>query len=332
MRVLVTGSAGHLGEALMRLLPTQGFDAVGLDLRPSPFTAVVGSITDREMVRAAMQGVGAVVHTATLHKPHVVTHAKQDFMETNLSGTLILLEEAVTAGVGRVVFTSTTSAFGAALTPSRDTPATWIDEDVVPVPKNIYGVTKTAAEDLCALFAARHGLGCIALRTSRFFPEVDDSAEMRNAFDDENAKANEFLFRRVDIEDAAMAHICALRAIRGPGFRRYVISATTPFTRADLASLRRDPARVVGERYPAFEPIYTQFGYRMFADIGRVYVNARAREELCWRPRHDFGSVLEQLSRRERIGSVLSRQVGMKGYHDEVFADGPYPTEEAPSS
>ncbi|MEM8622073.1 MAG: NAD(P)-dependent oxidoreductase [Pseudomonadota bacterium] len=331
MKVLVTGSAGHLGEGLMRLLPAHGFEAVGLDLQRSPFTQRVGSITDRDLVRRSLQGVAAVLHTATLHKPHVVTHSKQDFIDTNITGTLTLLEEAVAAGVERFVFTSTTSAFGAALRPSRNAPAAWIDENVVPIPKNIYGVTKTAAEDLCDLIAARHGMACIALRTSRFFPEADDSAEVRDAFADENAKANEFLFRRIDLEDAAMAHIAALKAAPRERFRRYVISATSPFTEDDREMLRSDPAQVVARHAPGFEDIYADRGYRMFPDIGRVYVNTRAREELGWRPRYDFATVLEQLGRREPIGSALARHIGSKGYHDETFTDGPFPTEEETS-
>ena len=69
------------------------------------------------------------------------------FVDTNVTGTLNLLEEAVAAGVGRFVFTSTTSAFGRALTPPPGAPAAWVTEDVAPVPRNIYGVTKIAAED-----------------------------------------------------------------------------------------------------------------------------------------------------------------------------------------
>src|SRR5215217_4965051 len=117
MRILVTGSSGHLGEALCRVLAADGVETVGLDMLPSPHTTVVGSIADRGLVRDAMQGVDAVLHAATLHKPHVGSHARAAFVETNVTGTLTLLEEAVAAGVGRFVFTSTTSAFGRALTP-----------------------------------------------------------------------------------------------------------------------------------------------------------------------------------------------------------------------
>src|SRR5262245_10985949 len=143
MRILVTGSAGHLGEALVRTLRNAGHEVVGLDLVPSPFTSNVGSITNRDHVTHCMQGVGAVLHTATLHKPHLVTHSKQDFVDTNVTGTLNLLEEAASAGVASFVFTSTTSAFGGALVPPAGAPAAWVTEEVRPVPRNIYGVTKT---------------------------------------------------------------------------------------------------------------------------------------------------------------------------------------------
>src|SRR3712207_1652245 len=174
MRILVTGSAGHLGEALVRVLGAEpGVEVVGLDVLPSPTTTVVGSVADRECVRACTRGVDAVLHVATLHKPHVGSHRRQEFVDTNVTGTLTLLEEAVAAGVGRFVFTSTTSAFGRALTPPPGAPAAWITEDVTPVPRNVYGVTKTAAEDLCELVHREGALPCLILRTSRFFPESD---------------------------------------------------------------------------------------------------------------------------------------------------------------
>src|SRR5512140_787816 len=145
----------------MRSLPAAGHEAIGLDVLPSPFTRQVGSIADRVLVRRCLQGMDAVLHAATLHKPHVATHGMQAFVDVNVSGTLCLLEEAVAAGVGRFVFTSTTSAFGAALTPPPGAPAAWITEEVAPVPKNVYGVTKVAAESLCELFHRLHRLPCL---------------------------------------------------------------------------------------------------------------------------------------------------------------------------
>ena len=327
MRILVTGSAGHLGEALMRQLPHMGHDPVGLDARASPFTDIVGLVTDRALIQQAMAGIDGVLHTATLHKPHVATHTKQDFINTNIAGTLVLLEAAAQAGVARFVYSSTTSTFGAALSPPRGKPAAWIDETVAPVPKNIYGVSKTAAEDLCALFARTHGLACIVLRISRFFPEGDDNKATRDGFDNANAKANEFLFRRVDIQDVVLAHERALTCAPPTGFARFIISAPTPFGRPDLIALRTDPGTVVAQYFPDFRAIYADAGYTMFADIERVYVSARAQSVLGWVPKYGFGRILQQIAAKEPIGSALMRAVGIKGYHAETFADGPYPVE-----
>src|SRR5262245_14635352 len=112
MRLLITGSAGHLGEALMRTLDASGRHALGLDVKRTPFTQRVGSIMDRGFVKECMRGVDAVIHTATLHKPHIATHSRQDFIDTNITGTLNLLEEAASARVASFIYTSTTSAFG----------------------------------------------------------------------------------------------------------------------------------------------------------------------------------------------------------------------------
>ncbi|MFI4997181.1 MAG: NAD-dependent epimerase/dehydratase family protein [Hyphomicrobiales bacterium] len=182
MTILVTGSSGHLGEAVMRRLRSEQQPALGIDIVPCAFTDAVGSICDRDFVKRRLAGVRAVIHSATLHKPHVATHANRDFVETNIAGTLTLLEEAAEARVEAFVFTSTTSAFGSALTPAAGEPASWVTEDVTPVPKNIYGVTKVAAENLCELFFRRRRLPVIVLRTSRFFPETDDEAAIREKY------------------------------------------------------------------------------------------------------------------------------------------------------
>jgi nucleoside-diphosphate-sugar epimerase len=272
-----------------------------------------------------MRGVEAVLHAATLHKPHVVTHSRQDFVDTNITGTLNLLEEAASAGVASFIFTSTTSAFGGALRPPAGAPAAWVTEDVRPVPRNIYGVTKAAAEDLCELFHRSHKLACLILRTSRFFPEEDDDPATRLAYDDGNVKVNEFLYRRIDLEDVAAAHLLAVEKAPLIGFGRYIISATTPFLPDDLPDLRGNAAAVVRRRVPDYEEEYTRRGWRMFPGIDRVYVNERARRELGWRPRYDFRHVLNLLKSGVDIRSPLARAVGLKGYHAHRFADGPYP-------
>jgi UDP-glucose 4-epimerase len=325
MRILVTGSAGHLGEALVRTLRLANEQVVGLDLTASDFTDRVGSIVDRAAVKECMEGVGVVFHTATLHKPHVATHSRQEFIDTNITGTLNLLEEAVAAGVESFVFTSTTSVFGYALTPPPAAPAAWIIEEVRPIPRNIYGVTKRAAEDLCELFHRQHGLACVVLRTSRFFPEEDDNKATRESYEDGNVKANEFLHRRVEIGDVVDAHLLARTRAPALRFGRYIISATSPFQRDDLAELRTNAAAVVKRKFPDYEAEYARRGWKIFSGIDRVYVNERAREELGWKPRYDFRYVLDQLTAGVDPRSDLARAIGSKGYHDDKDGQRQYP-------
>jgi nucleoside-diphosphate-sugar epimerase len=315
MKILVTGSAGHLGEALLRTLRARNIAAVGLDVLESPFTDVVGSIADRATVAASMRGVTAVLHAATLHKPHVASHPRQAFVDVNVTGTLNLLEEAVTHGVSSFIYTSTTSTFGDALTPPAGAPAAWITEDITPIPKNIYGVTKVAAEDLCQLFHRNQKLPCLVLRTSRFFPEQDDVPAKRDSFEGDNLKVNELLYRRVDIEDVVAAHCCALDRAAALGFGRFIISATTPFERGDAAGLGRDAARVLERHVPEFAAIYAARGWRMLPTLDRVYDNERARRLLGWQPAYDFRRALGAVAAGGDWRSPLARAVGAKGYH-----------------
>ena len=326
MTVLVTGSAGHLGEALMRSLRAEGRACRGVDILESDFTDAAGSIVDRDFVYEAMNGVEIVMHAATLHKPHVATHSRQDFIDVNVTGTQNLLVAAVSAGVRAFVFTSTTSAFGRALSPPAGAPAAWIDESVAGAPKNIYGVTKIAAENLCELASAKDGLPVIILRTSRFFPEDDDNKDVRAGYSSDNAKLNEFLHRRADIEDIVSAHAAAVEKAPSLRFARYIISATSPFTRDDLALLRADAAAAL-RRHIDFDDVYEKFGWRMFPSIDRVYANDRARAELGWRPRHDFRSMLARVAAGKPPASELAQIIGKKGYHAETFAEGPYPVD-----
>jgi UDP-glucose 4-epimerase len=271
-----------------------------------------------------MAGVTHVVHTATLHKPHVGSHSRQAFVDTNLTGTLAVLAEACDAGVKGVVFTSSTSAFGRALTPVAGAPAAWITEGLHPVVRNIYGATKIAAEDFCELAYLEDRLPVVVLRTSRFFPEGDDRDEVRAAYPDDNLKVNEFLYRRVDISDVVEAHLLAAAAAPSIGFGRYIVSATTPFSRDNLAELTLDAPAVVGRLFPDQPSAYDRLGWRMFPTIERVYVNSLARADLGWTPRYDFRSVLDRALAGEQPRSPLAQTIGAKGYHS--VPTGPYTT------
>lgn len=303
MKILVTGSSGWLGQTLVPRLARDGHEVIGLDPEPGATTSVVGSVVDRALVRRIVrdEGITAIVHAAARHKPHIETHDNSEFVAVNVQGTLNLLEEAVAPGspVDRFVFTSTTSlmisqeirdgkAGGAKA-------AVWIDETMAPLkPRNIYGVTKLAAEELCRLFNHLHGLPVLVLRTSRFFPEEDDMAHAI-VQSGENTKANEFLFRRLSVEDAAEAHVLALSKAKEIGFDTFIVSAPTPFHREDCHDLITDAPAVVARLFPEYRTLYERRGWTMFDTIDRVYDATKAERVLGFRCRTDFAALLAGL-------------------------------------
>lgn len=325
--ILVTGSSGHLGSALMLSLPSLGFTPIGIDILPSPTTTLLVDITSAAAVQDVFHShpdITAVIHTATLHKPHIISHPKSAFIATNISGTLHLLEAFTshltthpTIPNPAFVFVSTTSTFGSALSPPPGSPAAWIDESVAPRPKNIYGATKVAAEDLCAVVHKESGLPVVVLRTSRFFPEGDDDADRRAELDDDNLKVCELAYRRVDIADVVSACVCAMRRAGAIGFGKYIISAPPPVARGEevLRMLDRDAGLVMRRAVPGVEEVFGERGWGFLGRVDRVYDSAKAVRELFWEPEWTFERVVERLRRGEGWRSELTEKVGRKGYH-----------------
>lgn len=265
-KVLVTGSSGHLGEALCRTLSSTDREVIGIDILPSQYTTHVGSILDVAFIKEQLEGVKYVFHTATLHKPHIASHTNQDFIDINVTGTLNLLEESVEAGVEGFIFTSSTTVFGDAM---KGPSPVWVTEDLAPIPKNIYGVTKLAAENLCEMFHRNHRLPCIILRTSRFFLELDDDPKMLDMHTDENVKCLEFLYRRVDIQDVVDAHFLAALKCKEIGFSKYIISASTLFEPEDVLSLQGEAVGVLAKHCPEHVAIFENMGWRAFSSYDR---------------------------------------------------------------
>jgi UDP-glucose 4-epimerase len=298
MRILVTGSSGWLGTTLVPRLKADGHTVIGLDPVPGMTTEIVGSQADRALVRTAIgdHGIDAIVHGGALHKPNIGTHCREQFLEVNVDGTLNLLEEAVAQGVTRFVFTSTTSLMiDRNIRAAQGDEAAWLTEDINPMPRNIYGVSKLAAEHLCRLTYEEHGLPVVILRTARFFPEADDMAHAI-AQSGPNTKANEFLFRRLTVSDAAEAHVAALAKAPELGYDLFIVSATPPFVRADCAALMRDAPAVVARHFPDYPAIYARHGWSMFERIDRIYDPGHAARRLGFRCLTDFRKVLDDVA------------------------------------
>lgn len=254
MRILLTGSSGQLGAEIARQLSAD-HKIIGLDRLPGQWTSQVGSITDRETIFALMQGIDVVIHTASLHARHINDASKQDFIDTNISGMLNLLEAAVQAGVRRFVYTSTTSVYGYALVPTER--AVWVTEDLTSQPRDIYDITKLAAEALCKHFAEAQGLPVICLRTSRFFPEPPELLALYR------------LYRGADVRDIAAAH--ALAATNSSiQYDLFNISARSPVQESDMPELWRDAPAVLSRRVPGIEQLFARRGWTLPERIDRV--------------------------------------------------------------
>lgn len=283
MRIVLTGSSGRIGRALYRRL-APSHEVVGVDRVPASTTHLVGDLLDPALLAAACAGADAVVHAAALHAPHVGLVPDAEFRRVNVEGTRAVLEAALAAGVGRLVFTSTTALYGHAIVPGR---CTWVDETTPPRPRTIYHETKLAAEALLRAAAERTGVAVRVLRMSRCFPEPAPLMAVYR------------LHRGVDARDVADAHARALAdggAADAP-YQCYVISGAPAFAPEELPALARDAPAVLAARVPALAAAFAARGWALPRMIDRVYDPARARGALGWTPRHGWDEVLAEWER-----------------------------------
>jgi UDP-glucose 4-epimerase len=268
MRILVTGAAGLIGSGVAARL-RKDHDVVGLDLVSGPQVQIVGDCFDVKDWRHPVGRVDAIAHVAALHAPHVGQRSEADFRQSNVEATSRLLDFAVEAGVRHFTLTSTTSLYGHALEPIGR--AVWVDEQLLPQPRDIYDETKLKAEELVS--SAGNALNVTSLRMSRCFPEAADVMAWYR------------LYRGIDRRDVADAHALALGRTGPPA--TYVISAATPFDRQNCEQLFVDAPAVIERRCPGLIARMAANGWHPPRSIGRVYDAGLAERELGLAP--DFG-------------------------------------------
>jgi UDP-glucose 4-epimerase len=279
VKVLLTGSSGRVGRAIFGAL-AENHEVVGVDSRVFSTTHIVGDCGDQGVIKPALQGVDAVIHTAGPHALHVDLVHEAEFERVNIEATHQLYEWAMEAGVSRFVYTSTTALYGDAVQPDA---CTWIDEETPPQPRTIYHRTKYAAEVMLEEMASE-ALPVRVLRMSRCFPESADVMAMYR------------LHRGIDARDAGTAHALALKH-DGPTFDRFIISGATPFTPEDCETLADDPRKALIRRAPRLVTEMDTRGWLIPSGIDRIYSSAKAQGELGWSPQWGWEEVMAQADR-----------------------------------
>ncbi|HWD08477.1 MAG TPA: NAD-dependent epimerase/dehydratase family protein [Actinomycetota bacterium] len=167
---LVTGGAGFIGSTIARALIAQGTPVRVFDNLITGFREVVppeaefqlGDLRNAEEVAKACEGADVVFHQAALRSVAKSVDEPLATEESNVSGTINLLAAAQAAGVRRVVYASSSSAYG-------ETTEGINREDAAPNPLSPYAVSKLAAEYYCRLWTRLHGLSTVSLRYFNVF-------------------------------------------------------------------------------------------------------------------------------------------------------------------
>jgi UDP-glucose 4-epimerase len=278
MKILVTGSSGKLGSITVKHLACFGHLVTGLDISGSATTHLIADIRDKNNMLELTKGFDAVIHTAALHGRHMdLNYPREEFINTNIKGTLNLLNACVANGIGKFLFTSTTSIYGKSLV--DDNKAVWVDEELPIQPRDIYDITKQSCEEICREFFEKENIHVTVFRVGRFLDEPV------------NLKLNHRLYRGLEEQDGAEALKLALEH-QFNQFEIFNITSGSAFQKEDLIELKRDAPSVIAKYHPEAIELYKLNQWTLPVSIDRVYRSDKALLMLNYHPKFTFEYLL----------------------------------------
>jgi len=299
VKLLVTGGAGYVGGVVTAQLLDAGHDVTVVDDLSTGYADTVPP--EATFVKARVHDIGEVLRPGTgfdgvLHFAAKIAAGEsmvhpEWYWDTNMRGTLAVLDAVRSAGVPRLVFSSTAAVYG-------DPVATPIPEDAVTAPTNTYGSTKLAADLAIASECIAHDLGAVSLRYfnvagaygrlgERHDPEthlipialqvVGGQRTSLGIFGDDYPTPDGTCIRDyIHVEDLARAHLLALEAAREGKHDVYNLGNGSGFSVREVVDVVRE---VTGH------PLPTEVKPRREGDpIALVASSEKARAELGWVP------------------------------------------------
>jgi dihydroflavonol-4-reductase len=249
-RVLVTGASGFVGSAIATVFRQNGFRVRVLARSSSPRTNIdprdevfVGDLLDRASLAAAVQGARYLIHAAADYR--LWTPSPDDLMRANVDGTRAIMEEALRAGVERVVYTSSVATF--------DLRGGGIADETRPLPADAavgaYKRSKVIAENVVADMVARDSLPAVIVNPSTPIGprDVRPTPTGRIVIEAASGRMPAFVETGLNfahVDDVAEGHLAALR--RGRIGERYILGGEN----VTLRQVLTDIANIVGGRPP----------------------------------------------------------------------------------
>jgi dTDP-glucose 4,6-dehydratase len=297
-KILVTGADGFIGSHLTETLVRQGYDVRAFiyynsfnswgwldhlaDDVKGKFEVVAGDIRDSNGVRLAMNGCDAVLHLAALIAIPFSYNSPNTYVETNINGTLNILQAAKDLGLSKVVHTSTSEVYGTA----RFVP---ISEDHVLQGQSPYSATKIAADQLAYAYYSSFDLPVITLRPFNTYGPRQSARAVIPTIITQLATGRDSiklgaLFPTRDfsyVQDTVSGFIAALNSNKGLG---EVINLGSGFeiSIGDAANLIAEAMGIsleISEDQERFRPEKSEVD-RLWAD------NGKAKALLDWTPEH----------------------------------------------